>query len=36
MERNFINNEDKVLIRPTNIMQEEFSIGTLKTIMTMN
>ncbi len=26
---NFINNEHKVLIRPTNIMQEEFSIGTL-------
>ena len=26
---NFINNEHKVLIRPTNIVQEEFSIGTL-------
>ncbi len=26
---NFINDENKVLIRPTNIMQEEFLIGTL-------
>ena len=26
---NFINNEHKALIRPTNIMQEEFFIGTL-------
>ncbi len=26
---NFINNENKVLIRPTNIMQEEFLFGTL-------
>ncbi len=26
---NFINDENKVLVRPTNIMQEEFLIGTL-------
>ena len=28
---NFINNENKFLIRPTDIMQEEFLIGTLST-----